>query len=123
MRMRSTLTNALGVLAATLVWGCGDGRPPEPASTAATAATATTPTTATLRYRVTGMHCDGCAEAIVAEVAEVKGVRSIECAFATKTAVVTLSDDAARPEVERAITKLGYQIAPADDAAQAPPSK
>jgi copper chaperone CopZ len=109
--MRRTLATALGALAATLLWGCGDGRPPAPAATT------------TVTYRVSGMHCDGCAEAIVAEVSEVKGVQRVECAFATRKAVVTLDGDAARPEVERAITKLGYQVAPADAPAQPPASR
>ena len=101
----------VGALAATLLWGCGDARPPAQAETT------------TVTYRVSGMHCDGCAEAIVAEVSEVKGVRKVECAFDTQTAVVTLDGDAARPEAERAITKLGYRIAPADSTAQPPVSR
>lgn len=70
-------------------------------------------------YSVEGMHCDGCAGAIVAEVQEVKGVRSVECTFASGQAVITLDDPSARPEAERAITKLGYRIAPAPAAAAA----
>ena len=64
-------------------------------------------------YAVEGMHCDGCAQAIVAEVSEVKGVRSVRCTFESKQAVIALEDATALPEAERAITKLGYSITPA----------
>lgn len=76
-------------------------------------------------YTVGGMHCDGCAGAIVAEVQEVRGVRSVECTFASGQAAITLDDPSARAEAERAITKLGYSIAPAPAAAgaQAPDSR
>lgn len=63
-----------------------------------------------LRYRVTGMHCDGCAEAICAEVSEVPGVTEVVCTFASGEARIALQDPVRRPEVEQAITKLGYQI-------------
>lgn len=101
---------ALLVLAAALAGGCGGGAAPPAAAT-------------TVAYRVSGMHCDGCAEAIVAEVSEVKGVRGVHCTYASQEAVVTLDSAAARPEVERAITKLGYRIEPAGAGAQAPASK
>jgi copper chaperone CopZ len=65
-------------------------------------------------YAIAGMHCDGCAEAIVAEVMEVPGVQAIECSYATQTADVTMSSEAQRADVERAITKLGYKIQPRD---------
>jgi copper chaperone CopZ len=64
-------------------------------------------------YAVEGMHCDGCAQAIVAEVSEVKGVRSVKCTFESKQAVIVLDDAASLAEAERAITKLGYTISPA----------
>lgn len=70
-------------------------------------------------YSIEGMHCDGCAEAIVAEVMEVPGVQSIECSYATQTADVTMSGEAQRAEVERAITKLGYKIQPREPGAAA----
>lgn len=75
-------------------------------------------------YAVEGMHCDGCAQAIVAEVSEVKGVRSVKCTFESKQAVIALDDATSLPEAERAITKLGYTIAPAPaPAAQAQPAE
>ena len=96
---------------------CGD------APTGASAAAARTERVA---YAVEGMHCGGCAEAIVAEVGEVKGVRSVRCTYESKVAVIELDDGAVRPEAERAITKMGYRIAavpaPAEPA-QPPASK
>ena len=78
-------------------------------------------------YRITGMHCGGCAEAIVAEVSEVKGVRGVRCTYESGTATLDLEDQAARAEAERAITKLGYAISPqapgASAGAQPPASR
>lgn len=74
------------------------------------------PPTVQVAYAVEGMHCDGCAQAIVAEVSEVKGVRSVRCTFESKQAVIVLDDAASLPEAERAMTKLGYKISPADPA-------
>ena len=45
---------------------------PTPASTGATASG-----TVRAAYAITGMHCGGCADAIVAEVGEVKGVKGV----------------------------------------------
>lgn len=73
--------------------------------------------TVQVAYAVEGMHCDGCAQAIVAEVSEVKGVRSVKCTFESKQAVIVLDDATSLEAAERAITKLGYTISPADAAA------
>lgn len=85
------------------------------------------PAAVQVTYRVSGMHCGGCAEAIVAEVSEVEGVRSVRCTYESGSATVELSDPGARAEAERAITKLGYAIARQDPApaagAQAPASR
>jgi copper chaperone CopZ len=94
---------------------------PTPASTGATA-----PGTVRAAYAITGMHCGGCADAIVAEVGEVKGVKGVQCTFESKCAVIEFTDPAAKADAERAITKLGYKIAPCEAPAQpaaAPESK
>ena len=58
----------------------------------------------------------------VAEVSEVKGVHGVRCTFESKVAVVEL-DAAARDEAERAMTKMGYRIAPVPLPAQPADSK
>lgn len=73
-----------------------------------------------LRYAVKGMHCGGCAEAIVAEVKEVPGVAEVHCTFESGTAEILAADSALRAEIERAITKLGYTITPLPSAPVAP---
>lgn len=88
---------AIAALAVMLA-SCGQGAP----GTAPAAAE-------TVAYSVEGMHCDGCAQAIVAEVSEVRGVRSVRCTFESKVAVIEL-DAPARPEAERAMTKMGYKV-------------
>ena len=64
----------------------------------------------TVAYDVGKMHCGGCADAITAEVSEVKGVKGVACTIETHRAVITLDDPAAGPLAEKAITKLGYTI-------------
>ena len=73
---------------------------------------ATAPGTVRAAYAITGMHCGGCADAIVAEVGEVKGVKGVQCTFESKCAVIEFTDPAAKSDAEHAITKLGYKIAP-----------
>jgi len=103
--MRIPLVSALStVLALT---GCSGSDVQKPAT-----ATAAFKQTTQVAYTVTGMHCNSCAEAITAEVAAVKGVRSVQCTFESKCAVLELNNPAAQGDAERAITKLGYTIAP-----------
>ena len=90
-----------------LVAGCSGGEPQANATKAAASQQ-----TMQMAYTVTGMHCGGCAEAITAEVAAVKGVNSVHCTFESKCAVVALSNPASQADAERAITKLGYTIKP-----------
>ena len=103
--MRIELVSALlTVLALT---GCSGSDVQKPA-----AATAATKHTTQVAYTVTGMHCNSCAEAITAEVAAVKGVRSVQCTFESKCAVLELNNPSAQADAEHAITKLGYTIEP-----------
>lgn len=69
-----------------------------------------------LCYAVDGMHCEGCAEAITAELKEIKGVASVQCTFDSHRAVVQVASAALAPQVEKAITKLGYKVAPCEAA-------
>lgn len=103
--MTSRLARCFLAAAALAATGCG-GDAPGPVQ---------------VTYRVSGMHCGGCAEAIVAEVSEVKGVRGVRCTYESGTATVDLDDPGARAEAERAITKLGYAIAPEAPGAAATP--
>ncbi len=99
------LVSALStVLALT---GCSGSDVQKPAT-----ATAAAKQTTQVAYTVTGMHCNSCAEAITAEVAAVKGVRSVQCTFESKCAVLEVNNPAAQADAERAITKLGFTIAP-----------
>jgi copper chaperone CopZ len=95
------------LLTAVLLGGCSGGDQQQSAAPAAAAKQTTQ-----VAYTVTGMHCNSCAEAITAEVAAVKGVRSVQCTFESKCAVLELDNPAAQAEAARAITKLGYTIEP-----------
>ena len=95
------------VLTVLALTGCSGSDVQKPAT-----ADAAPKQTTQVAYTVTGMHCNSCAEAITAEVAAVKGVRSVQCTFESKCAVLQLNDPAAQADAERAITKLGFTIAP-----------
>jgi copper chaperone CopZ len=104
---------ALAALAFTLA-SCGPGAPegaPEAGPGGEGGAPVRPAAAETVAYAVEGMHCNGCADAIVAEVSEVRGVRSVRCTFESKVAVIEF-DAPARPEAERAMTKMGYKIRP-----------
>jgi copper chaperone CopZ len=64
------------------------------------------------RYSIQGMHCEGCAAAITAEVLEIEGVRSVDCTYEHQTAEIVAQASAPREAIERAITKLGYTLVP-----------
>jgi len=95
------------VLTVLALTGCSGSDVQKPAT-----ADAAPKQTTQVAYNVTGMHCNSCAEAITAEVAVVKGVRSVQCTFESKCAVLQLNDPTAQAEAERAITKLGFTITP-----------
>jgi copper chaperone CopZ len=67
-------------------------------------------------FQVEGMHCNGCAEAIVAELKETPGVRSATCSFETKRCDVELMPTATADTASGAIRKLGYTVTPASPA-------
>ncbi|HAQ67185.1 MAG TPA: hypothetical protein DCR70_05490 [Phycisphaerales bacterium] len=106
--MQTSLVTTL--LTGLLLGGCSGGDAHDAQQSAAPAAAAKQ--TTQVAYTVTGMHCNSCAEAITAEVAAVKGVRSVQCTFESKCAVLELDNPAAQAEAARAITKLGYTIEP-----------
>ena len=63
----------------------------------------------TLTYRVPGVSCAHCRQAIEGEVSTVSGVRSVEVDLDSKTVTVTgeLLDDGA---VRAAIDEAGYEV-------------
>ncbi|WP_119681970.1 cation diffusion facilitator family transporter [Indioceanicola profundi] len=63
-----------------------------------------------VRYRVTGMDCASCAAKIEKAVRSV-GVEKVKVSTATQIMTLRLDDPAARlPEVERAVSGIGYQL-------------
>ncbi len=64
---------------------------------------------AELVYRVPGMSCDNCEQAVKKEVAKVAGVETVEVDLETKLVLVrgdNLSDD----ELRAAIDEAGYEV-------------
>lgn len=65
----------------------------------------------TVRYRVTGMDCPSCATKIEKAAWGIVGVEEVKVSIASQNMTLRLADPAARlPEVERAVTGLGYQL-------------
>lgn len=74
--------------------------------------TATTSTaTGTARYRVTGMDCASCAAKIEKATRGVGGVEEVKVSIASQIMTLRVDDPGTRlPEVERAVTALGYRL-------------
>lgn len=64
----------------------------------------------TLRFDVQGMHCNGCVTAIGAEVTGVSGVKGVRVSLEGHSAEVDVTDPAVAPEVQKAISSLGYKV-------------
>ena len=61
---------------------------------------------------VTGMHCDGCAEAITAKVAKIDGVAECQANWEEGTTTVLATPDTI-PTVQESIARMGFTV---DDA-------
>ena len=68
-----------------------------------------------LRYRVTGMHCGGCANGIKGTLVKLDGVVECEVSFEESRADVRVDDPALASLVEEQIRKLGYEVEPITD--------
>lgn len=68
------------------------------------------PTTiATNRFTISGMHCDGCAGGLKAELKEIPGVASAEVTFSNKLAVVTYNtNQVTKVRLTRVIKEAGF---------------
>jgi len=73
-------------------------------------ADAATPT----RYRVEGMDCAGCAAKVDAAVRRLPGVEDVSVSATAGTMMVRHNGQSDLGQLERAVTGLGYGIAPAD---------
>lgn len=63
-----------------------------------------------LDYRVGGMDCPSCAATIVRRVTQLSGVAACDVNFSTGTMQVALSQPDARPDMEKAVQKLGFTL-------------
>ncbi|OIX90692.1 ATPase [Pantoea sp. Ae16] len=67
-------------------------------------------TTEKLDYRVGGMDCPSCATTIVRRVNQMSGVATCEVNFSSGTMQVALSRPDVRPDMEKAVQKLGFTL-------------
>lgn len=64
-----------------------------------------------VRYRVTGMDCTSCAAKVTKAAQGVSGVEDVKVSIASQIMTLRVDDANARlPQVERAVTDLGYQL-------------
>lgn len=74
-----------------------------------TAVTANT----TNRFTITGMHCDGCAGGLTAELKETRGVASAQVTFSNKLAVVTYdTNKVSAAQLTKVIKDAGFDAKP-----------
>ncbi|PTM49554.1 cation transporter [Phreatobacter oligotrophus] len=67
--------------------------------------------TAPIRYRITGMDCPSCAAKIEGAARKVDGVEHVKVSIASQIMTVGVDDPMRRlPELENAITNIGYQL-------------
>lgn len=64
-------------------------------------------------YRVQGMTCEHCVNAVTAEVVAVPGVMSVHVDLASGLLQVTSAPEVARSEVASAVDEAGYVLADA----------
>ena len=66
------------------------------------------------RYRVEGMDCAGCATKIETAVRRLRGIEDVSVSATAGTMTVRHNDQSDLTQLERAVTGLGYGLAPAD---------
>ena len=121
--MKTTTLIGLCALTSVLLTGCKEGcffGGGECEDTASSTTTATAPATdmpmnsasvtKTVVMKVTGMSCQGCANALKSKVDSVSGVVSCDVSFEKGSASVALSNPDAEQSVEDTIKKLGYTV-------------
>ena len=82
-----------------------------------------TPDADVVRYRVTGMDCAHCAAKVSTAARGVAGVRDAQVSIASQIMTLQLDDpQTATPEIERAVTAIGYKLDRIEDEGVAAPS-
>lgn len=68
---------------------------------------------ATNHFTITGMHCDGCAGGLTAELKETPGVATAEVTFSNKLAVVSYDTNRiSAAQLTQAIKTAGFEAQP-----------
>jgi len=61
---------------------------------------------------VHGMHCDGCAQSLTAELGRLQGIRSCEVSFERSQALLVIDDQAAEAAARALIVSRGFSLEP-----------
>jgi copper chaperone CopZ len=68
---------------------------------------------ATNYFTISGMHCDGCANGLTAELKETRGVIHAQVTFSNRLAMVAIdTNKISTTKLTRVIQKSGYQATP-----------
>lgn len=79
----------------------------------ASAADKTAVANATNYFTITGMHCDGCANGLTAELKETKGVISAQVSFSNRLAVVAVdTNKISTVKLTQVIKEAGFEAQP-----------
>lgn len=102
---------ALLAVLVTLSGGCNEQSTPQSRSTKGAEAPAiTTASNArVLKFKVTSMHCQGCADGIKDTLAELPGVIEAEASFADSSATVKPEDPTIASKVIESITAMQFK--------------
>jgi len=73
--------------------------------------TTTAPKVSEIQYRVTGMDCSSCAAKIEGATRKISGVNEVKVSIASQVMTLDVAEPAVQlPEIERAVTGLGYHL-------------
>jgi copper chaperone CopZ len=94
--------NSKSILSLIAVAGALSGRAAEPAAVVVA--------NATNQFAITGMHCDGCAKGIAAELKRTAGVASASVTFSNQLATVTCdTNQVTAARLIKVVEEAGYK--------------
>jgi copper chaperone CopZ len=73
-------------------------------------AAATTTTTTTITYRVSGMTCQHCVNAVTAEITKLDGVTGVEVELPSGDVTVTSAVELSEGDIRAAVDEAGYEL-------------
>jgi copper chaperone CopZ len=109
--MRRIWVMAMTIVVMCTIGGCNENAdtPARSASDPKPPTVAAVSSTTVLRFKVTGMHCQGCADGIKGTLESLPGVIEADASFADGEATVKTSDPTIGPKVIESITAMQFE--------------